>query len=61
MRFLLLILLAGTAAVLPFVLLKRPWALRLWGRTRVLFVIYALVILLAATLGLIFRWEQFYG
>jgi hypothetical protein len=61
MRLLLLILLLSSAAVLPFVFLKRPWALRLWQRVRLLFLIYVLVILVSAVVALVFRWDDIYG
>ena len=61
MRTLLLLLILGSVLTLPFVLIKRPWAVRMWGRIRLLFVIYMLVILVSAAVTLIFRWEQIYG
>jgi hypothetical protein len=61
MRFLVLILIVGAAGLLPFVMLRRPWALRVWQRVRLLFAIYALVILVSAVVALIFRWDAIYG
>jgi hypothetical protein len=61
MRFLLLLLIFGAVVSLPFAFLKRPWAVKLWRRIRMLFVIYALIILVSAAVALIFRWDAIYG
>ena len=61
MRVALIVLMVAGLTLLPFVWLQRPWALRLWRKVRLLFVIYAVVILVAAIVGLIFRWDQIYG
>jgi hypothetical protein len=61
MRVLLLLLIAGGLTTLPFVWLKQPWAVQLWRRVRVVLVIYALVILLAAIVRLVFNWDAIYG
>ena len=51
----------GAVLTLPFALVRRPWAMKLWRRIRLLFVIYALVILVSAIVTLVFRWDQIYG
>ena len=61
MRFLILIMVISVVATLPFVALKRPWALRLWQRARLIAVIYAVVILVSAIVSLISRWDAIYG
>ncbi len=61
MQLFLLLLLVGGLGTLPFLLLRRPWAVRLWARARFLVVLYALVIFLSAIVALIFRWDAFYG
>ena len=61
MRVLLFFLLAGGLSLLPFVMLKQPWAVRLWRRLRLFFVVYAVVILVSAIVALIFRWDAIYG
>ena len=48
-------------AILPFVWLKRPWALRLWHRAGLIAAIYALVVLLSAIIRLVFNWHAIYG
>jgi hypothetical protein len=61
MKFLLVLGLVVVVGILPFVWLKRPWALRLWHRAGLIFAIYALVILLSAVLRLVFNWHSIYG
>jgi hypothetical protein len=61
MRFLILLLIAGGVAIAPFIMLRQPWALRIWRRLRWFFVVYAVVILVSAIVGLIFRWDAIYG
>jgi len=61
MRVLLLLLLLGAAVTLPFAMLKQPWAVRLWRRVRLAFVIYAVIILVSAIVALVFRWDTIYG
>ena len=61
MKFLLMLGLVGAIGILPFVWLKRPWALRLWHRAGLIFAIYALVVLLSAILRLAFNWHDIYG
>ena len=48
MRALLIALVLGGLALWPFVVLRRPWAVRIWERFRLLIVIYAIVIAAAA-------------
>ena len=61
MRLMLLLLLLGGALTLPFAMLKQPWAVKLWRRVRMGFIIYAVVILVSAIVALIFNWETIYG
>jgi hypothetical protein len=61
MRLLLMLLILGGLALLPFVMLRQPWAVRYWRRIRLLFVIYAIVILVSAIVALVFRWDAIYG
>ena len=61
MKVLLLILLLGVGAILPFVWLKQPWAVRFWRRTRLILIIYALIIFVVALLRLAFNWDSIYG
>ena len=61
MRIILLLLVAGGLVTLPFAFLHQPWAVGLWRRIRLLFVIYAVVILVSAIVALVFRWDAIYG
>jgi len=61
MRVLLILLLVGGLSLMPFVMLKQPWALRIWRRIRLFFVIYAAVIVVSAIVALLFRWDAIYG
>jgi hypothetical protein len=56
MRVLLFLLLAAGLALWPFVALRRPWAVRIWERFKLIIIIYVLVIATSAVVGLIFRW-----
>ena len=61
MRLLLIILVLSSLATLPFLMLRQPWAVRYWSRIRLVFAIYALVILVTAIVALVFRWDAIYG
>ncbi len=61
MKVLFLLLVLGGAIILPFTFLKRPWALRLWRRLRLIVVIYVIVIIISAVLRLVFNWDDIYG
>jgi capsular polysaccharide biosynthesis protein len=54
-------MLLSIIATLPFVWLRRPWALMLWHRAKLIAAIYALVILISAIVSLVVRWEDIYG
>jgi hypothetical protein len=60
-RLLILLLLAGLAVTVPFAFMRKPWALKLWRRARLIVVVYVLVVLIAAVVRLIFNWEDIYG
>ena len=61
MRFLLFTLIVALIATMPFVWLKKPWALGFWRRVWLFLVIYAVVIAVSATVALIVRWDDIYG
>ena len=48
-------------ALIPFVILRKPWALRLWRRLKFIIVIYAIIIATAGIVRLFFTWEDIYG
>ncbi|MPZ48586.1 MAG: hypothetical protein GEU75_04605 [Dehalococcoidia bacterium] len=61
MRVLLLLLLLAGLAILPFAMLRQPWALRIWRRLRMAILVYVVVIVVAAVVALVFRWDEIYG
>ena len=61
MKILFLLLLVSGLAILPFVALRRPWAIKLWQRFKLLVVIYAVVVAVTAIVSLIFNWDGIYG
>jgi len=61
MKLLLLIMVLSILATLPFVLLRRRWAIVLWRRAKLVAVIYALIILTSAIVRLVFGWDDIYG
>jgi hypothetical protein len=60
-KVLLLLGLLAAIGLGPFVWLKRPWALRFWGRVKLFIVVYIFVIVVAAILRLAFGWGDIYG
>jgi hypothetical protein len=60
-KILFLLLLVSGLAILPFVALRRPWAIKLWQRFKLLVVIYAVVVAVTAIVSLIFNWDGIYG
>jgi hypothetical protein len=60
-KILFLLLLVSGLALLPFVALRRPWAIKLWQRFKLVVVIYAVVVVVAGIVGLISDWEGIYG
>ena len=47
--------------MMPFIMMKQPWALKLWKKVRLLFVIYVAVIFFAAVFRLALNWDAIYG
>jgi hypothetical protein len=60
-KILFLLLVVAGAAILPFVFIRRPWALRLWSRFKIVILVYALVILAVGIARLVFNWDEIYG
>ena len=61
MKLLLFLLLLAALSLWPFVLLRRPWAVRLWQRVRLFLIVYVFVLVVATAMALIFRWDDIYG
>jgi hypothetical protein len=57
--FLLLVVMLIFAG--PIAALRRPWAIRLWRRLKLVIFAYVLVIFLVAITRLILNWDQIYG
>jgi uncharacterized membrane protein SirB2 len=60
-KVLFLLLLVSGLALLPLVALRRPWAIKLWQRFKLVVVIYAVVVAVTAIVSLIFNWDGIYG
>jgi hypothetical protein len=60
-KILFLLLVVSGLALLPFVALRRPWAIKLWQRFKLVVVIYAVVVAVTAIVSLIFNWDAIYG
>ena len=61
MKLLLVLLLIAAVVTAPFLVLKRPWAVRFWHRIRLIVMIYVIVIVASAILRLVFNWGDIYG
>ncbi len=61
MKVLLLLLVLGALGLWPFVLLRRPWAIRVWQRFKVVVLVYVLVLVVVTLYSLFFRFDQIYG
>jgi hypothetical protein len=60
-KILFLLLVVSGLALLPFVALRRPWAIKLWQRFKLVVVIYAVVVAVTAIVSLISNWDGIYG
>ena len=61
MNALILVMILSVICVLPFVFLRKPWAIALWRKAKLIAVLYALIIALSAIVRLIFNWDDIYG
>ena len=61
MRFLLIALIVAALGAAPFAMLRRPWALRIWEKVKLLVVAYVIVIIVSSVYWLITRWDAIYG
>ena len=48
-------------SLVPFVILRRPWAVRLWRRLKLIIVVYAIIIAMAGIVRLVLNWDDIYG
>ena len=61
MRLLVFSLILAFLVTWPFIKLKHPWATGLWRKVSFLAVVYVIVIVLGAIIGLVTRWDAIYG
>ena len=61
MGLIVLIMILSIVAILPFVWMKRPWAIAIWRRAKLIAVLYALIILVSGIVRLAFNWDDIYG
>jgi hypothetical protein len=61
MGLIILVMVLSLVALLPFVWLRRPWALAIWGRAKLIAVLYAMIIVVAGIVRLVIGWDDIYG
>jgi hypothetical protein len=61
MKFLLLVMLLSLVGLVPFVVLRKPWAVRLWRQLKIIILVYVIVIAISGIMGLVLNWNDFYG
>jgi glucose-6-phosphate-specific signal transduction histidine kinase len=61
MGLLILIMVLSLVVLLPFVWMRRPWAIAIWGRIKLIAVVYAVIILLSGVVRLVFDFDDIYG
>ena len=60
-KILLLLMVLSLISLVPFVILRRPWAVRLWRRLKLIIVVYAIIIAMAGIVRLVLNWDDIYG
>jgi hypothetical protein len=61
MGIIVLVLVLSVLALLPFVWLRKPWAVAIWRRAKLIAVLYAVIILVSGIVRLVFNFEDIYG
>jgi hypothetical protein len=61
MGLIILIMILSVIAILPFVWLRKPWAVAIWRNAKMVAVLYALIILVSGIVRLVFNWDDIYG
>ena len=61
MGLIVLLMVLSVVLILPFVWLRRPWAVSIWRRAKLIAILYAGIILLSAIVRLAFNWDDIYG
>ena len=60
-KLLLLFMVLSLISLIPFVVLRKPWAVKLWRQLKLIIVIYAIIIAVAGIVRLVFTWDDIYG
>jgi hypothetical protein len=60
-KFLLLSMVVSLICLIPFVVLRKPWAVKLWRRIKTVIIVYVIIIAAAGILRLIINWDEIYG
>jgi glucose-6-phosphate-specific signal transduction histidine kinase len=60
-KFLLLLMVLSLVGLVPFVVLRKRWAVRLWRQLKIIILVYAIVIAISGIMGLVLNWNDFYG
>jgi hypothetical protein len=61
MGILVLLMVLSVILILPFVWMRRPWAIAIWRRAKLIAVLYAAIILASGIVRLVFNWDDIYG
>jgi hypothetical protein len=61
MKALIVLMILSIVILLPFVWLRRPWAVAIWHRAKLIAILYAVIILVSGIVRLVFNWDDIYG
>ena len=61
MGALIVLMILSMVALVPFVWMRKPWAVAIWRRAKLIAFLYALLILLSGIARLVFNWNDIYG
>lgn len=57
----ILLMVLSIILILPFVWMRKPWAVKIWKNAKLIAVLYAAIILASGVARLIFNWNDIYG
>jgi hypothetical protein len=60
-KFLLLLMVLSLVGLMPFVVLRKPWAIGVWRRMKQVILIYVIVIAVFGVLRLVLNFDDIYG
>ena len=58
---LILVMVLSLVLLIPFVWMRKPWAVAIWSKAKLIAVIYAAIILASGVVRLVFNWNDIYG